>query len=107
MEVTEVKEKKIEVTMEDGRTVKILRHMLEDAETFGAITLKKSFKDPPGELIKAPPAKDVLPAKNETPEAKEIRERNWLIELRAIKNPLPQEKAAITRLSKKYETNKK
>jgi hypothetical protein len=53
-------EKKIKVQIGE-RTVRIMPHMMKDAEKFGATTEKKVLRDVPKELIKVNP----LPRMNE------------------------------------------
>ena len=44
-------ERKIEIEMADGRIVRVMKHMLDDAALFGASTMKKPIKNPPKELL--------------------------------------------------------
>lgn len=55
-------EKKIEVEI-DGKRVRIMPHLLEDASMFGASTVKRVTKEPPKELSQMP-VKKVLPPTN-------------------------------------------
>lgn len=56
-------EKKVELTMPDGRKVRVMEHQVHDAVTkFGATRNKKELKEVPKELLRIPEKKvDPLP----------------------------------------------
>lgn len=59
-------EKKIEVEI-DGKIVRIMPHLLEDAARFGASTLKRQSRKVPDELLNIP-AKPILPPEKKAPD---------------------------------------
>ena len=60
----ELREKKIEVVV-DGRTVRIMPHMIGDVTKFGASEPRKIIKEPPKELMQ--PLKKIDLSKSEVP----------------------------------------
>ena len=56
-------EKKVELIMPDGRTVRVMEHMVHDAITkFGASKTKKEIRNVPQELLKIPEIKKPAPS---------------------------------------------